>query len=110
MGRGYRALVFTGIVRELGRVAEARPNGSGLRLRIAAPETAAASGVGDSVAVNGVCLTAVAVEDGTIAFDVVSESLERSTLGRLGPEAVDRTASRLHLHRLDRKAAPPLSN
>jgi riboflavin synthase len=79
--------VFTGIVRELGRVEEARRNGSGLRLRIAAPETAAASGVGDSVAVNGVCLTAVAVEDGTIAFDVVAESLERSTLGRLGPEA-----------------------
>jgi len=70
--------VFTGIVRELGTVEEA-----GERLRIRAPETAAATEVGDSVSVAGVCLTAAAAEDGVLAFDVVPETLRRSTLGRL---------------------------
>lgn len=76
--RGYAWVVFTGIVRELGTVEEA-----GARLRVRATETAAATGVGDSVAVNGVCLTTVATEDGVLAFDVVPETLRRSTLGRL---------------------------
>jgi riboflavin synthase len=74
--------VFTGIVRELGTVEEA-----GGRLRIRAPETAAATAVGDSVSVAGVCLTAVAAEDGVLAFDVVPETLRRSTLGRLREQA-----------------------
>jgi riboflavin synthase len=74
--------VFTGIVRELGKVEEA-----GERLRIRAPDTAAATEVGDSVSVAGVCLTAVAAEDGVLAFDVVPETLRRSTLGRLQKRA-----------------------
>jgi riboflavin synthase len=71
-------VVFTGIVREVGTVEEA-----GEKLRIRAPETAAVTGVGDSVSVAGVCLTTVAAEDGVLAFDVVPETLRRSTLGRL---------------------------
>jgi riboflavin synthase len=74
--------VFTGIVRELGTVEEA-----GERLRIRAPETAAAIEVGDSVSVAGVCLTAVAAVDGVLSFDVVPETLRRSTLGRLQERA-----------------------
>jgi riboflavin synthase len=70
--------MFTGIVREVGTVEEA-----GERLRIRAPQTAAVTGVGDSVSVAGVCLTTVAAEDGMLAFDVVPETLRRSTLGRL---------------------------
>jgi riboflavin synthase len=71
--------VFTGIVRELGRV-EAFEGG---RLRVLAPETGGEARPGDSVAVNGVCLTVTDVGDGVMAFDVVAETLARSTLGRL---------------------------
>jgi len=79
--------VFTGIVREVGRVVAARPGGDGLRLEIEAPTTAAATAVGDSVAVNGCCLTAVAVSDGRLAFDAVPETLARTSLGRLAAGA-----------------------
>jgi riboflavin synthase len=75
--------MFTGIVRELGEVEELEPMDAGLRLRVRAPETAHRVGEGDSVSVSGVCLTAVTVDDGVIAFDVVQETLRRSTLGRL---------------------------
>jgi riboflavin synthase len=73
--------MFTGIVRELGRV-EAF---DGSRLVVAAPETAATVGLGDSVAVAGVCLTVVANEDGRLAFDAVPETLSRTALGSLRP-------------------------
>jgi riboflavin synthase len=79
--------VFTGIVRERGRVVAADRNGDGVRLRIAAPQTASSTSVGDSVAVSGVCLTAVAVDDGELAFDAVPETLARTTLGELATGA-----------------------
>jgi len=60
---------------------------AGERLRIRAPETAAVTEVGDSVSVAGVCLSAVAAENGSLVFDVVPETLRRSTLGRLGESA-----------------------
>jgi riboflavin synthase len=75
--------VFTGIIRELGRVAELGSSDSGARLTIEAPATAALTGEGDSVALDGVCLTAVAVENGRISFDAVPETLGRTTLARL---------------------------
>jgi riboflavin synthase len=77
--------MFTGIVRERGRVLAAERNGDGgsLRLRIAAPRTAAETSVGDSISVAGCCLTATAVQDGELEFDVVSESLSRTTLAAL---------------------------
>jgi riboflavin synthase len=79
--------MFTGIVRERGRVVAVERNGDGLRLRISAPETAAGIGIGDSVSVSGCCLTAVAVADGELAFDAVSETLSRTNLGVLGAGA-----------------------
>jgi riboflavin synthase len=81
-----RAIVdrmFTGIVRELGRVEAVEPTGDCVRLRIAAPDTAGGSSIGDSVAVNGVCLTVTEATNGSLAFDAVPETLRRSTLGRL---------------------------
>jgi riboflavin synthase len=77
--------VFTGIVREKGRVVSAERNGGGgsLTLRIAAPQTAAQTALGDSVAVAGCCLTAVSTGDRELVFDVVPESLERTTLREL---------------------------
>jgi riboflavin synthase len=79
--------MFTGIVRELGRVEEVSPDDESVRLRVRAPETAGEARVGDSVAVNGVCLTAVEVADGIVAFDAVVETLRRTSLGRLEPGA-----------------------
>ena len=81
--------MFTGIVRERGRVVSAERNGaqSALRLRISAPKTAAETGLGDSVSVAGCCLTAVAADDGELVFEAVPESLASTTLGDLGEGA-----------------------
>jgi riboflavin synthase len=79
--------MFTGIVREVGRVASLTGGADGVRLEIEAPETAATTEIGDSVALNGVCLTAVAIADGRIAFDAVPETLARSSLERLAAGA-----------------------
>jgi riboflavin synthase len=79
--------MFTGIVRELGTVEDVREEGDGVRLSVRAPATAEGAAVGDSVSVNGVCLTAVGSADGSIDFDVVPETLRRSSLGRLEPGA-----------------------
>jgi len=79
--------VFTGIVREVGRVAAAEDGGDVLRLEIEAPATARATAIGDSVSVNGCCLTAVSVVGGRIAFDAVPETLARTALGGLAAGA-----------------------
>ena len=79
--------MFTGIVRERGRVVSIKGGNGGARLRIAAPQTAAEAAVGDSIAIAGVCLTVVAVQDGGVEFDAVAETLRRSSLGRLAPDA-----------------------
>jgi len=79
--------VFTGIVRERGRVVAAEANGGGVRLRVEARETAAAARPGDSIAVAGCCLTATAVEGGSLEFDAVPETIARTNLGRLGEGA-----------------------
>jgi riboflavin synthase len=79
----YAFRVFTGIVRELGRVVSIDGGEDGARLRIAAPEAAAEAAPGDSIAIAGVCLTVVAATDGEVEFDAVAETLRRSSLGRL---------------------------
>jgi riboflavin synthase len=75
--------VFTGIVRELGSVVEAEEVGGGRALVVRAPETAARTHVGDSVAVNGCCLTATAVDGDAMSFHAVPETIARTTLGAL---------------------------
>jgi riboflavin synthase alpha subunit len=75
--------VFTGIVRERGRLV----GRNGSDLLVEAPETAASTHVGDSVALDGVCLTATDVSDGRIAFHAVPETLGRTTLAALEPGA-----------------------
>ena len=69
--------MFTGIVEELGTVKEARPG----RLVIAARVTLEGARLGDSIAVNGACLTVNALGKGTFAVDVVPETLRRTNLG-----------------------------
>ena len=78
--------MFTGIVRERGRVVSAESNGGGVHLRIAAPETAGAA-LGDSIAVSGCCLTVTAADGETLEFDAVPETIARTTLGGLEPGA-----------------------
>jgi riboflavin synthase len=78
--------MFTGIVRERGRVASMRQEPEGLRLEIDAPETASQLGVGDSVSISGACLTATAVSNGRFSVTAVAETLDRTTLGRLALE------------------------
>jgi riboflavin synthase len=80
--------VFTGIVRELGRVVDAVGDEGGLRLGVHAPATAEALRLGDSVSIDGACLTATEVADGVVAFHAVPETLRRTALRRLGEGAV----------------------
>jgi riboflavin synthase alpha subunit len=78
--------VFTGIVRELGRIASAEGGPDGVGLVVEAPTTASATAVGDSVSINGVCLTAERVDGALVSFRAVPETLARSTLGSLRPD------------------------
>lgn len=71
--------MFTGLVREVGTV---RSLESG-RLTIHAPQLAADAGLGDSIAIDGACLTVVANDGDTFSFDAVPETLARTCLGRL---------------------------
>jgi riboflavin synthase len=71
--------VFTGLVQDLGAVDAVDATPDGVRLTVRTPLTAEI-GEGDSVAVNGVCLTATVVAEGTFAADVMHETLRRSSL------------------------------
>ncbi len=75
--------MFTGIVRELGVVVEAEEAGGGRALLVRAPETASRTNIGDSVAIDGCCLTAAGVDGGAIRFHAVPETVARTTLGDL---------------------------
>jgi riboflavin synthase len=79
--------VFTGIVRERGHLVSRDGDAQGVRLRVDAPETAASTAVGDSVSIDGCCLTATEVSDGRIGFHAVAETIRRSTLAALDPGA-----------------------
>ena len=75
--------MFTGIVETVGRVIARVPRGSLTRFGIEAPEVTAGVRVGDSVAVNGACLTVVTVDAQRLAFEAVKETLDRTSLGVL---------------------------
>lgn len=75
--------MFTGIIEELGRVRGVARRGEGVRLTIEARTVADETREGDSVAVNGVCLTALEPRPDSFAADGSRETLQRSTLGLL---------------------------
>jgi riboflavin synthase len=79
------ALMFTGIIQSTGRVTRSEPCCGDLRFTLVAPgfDTSDVA-LGDSIAVSGCCLTVVAQEGDTLAFDVSNESLALTTLGGLG--------------------------
>jgi riboflavin synthase len=76
--------MFTGLVQDLGRIVSADRNGDGARVTV---QTSLAEELaeGDSVAVNGVCLTATAVGDGSFVADVMNETLSRTSLADIQP-------------------------
>jgi riboflavin synthase len=75
--------VFTGIVEELGTVASVTDLGDAARIVVRGPLVTSDVHAGDSIAVNGVCLTVVDPQGESFAADVMDETLRRSTLGAL---------------------------
>ncbi len=75
--------MFTGIVEELGTVAGVEDQGDALRLTLRAETVLADAGPGDSISVNGCCLTVSSLGDGTWSADVMQETLDKTTLGGL---------------------------
>jgi riboflavin synthase alpha subunit len=75
--------VFTGIVREVGRVTAVEGGDDGVRLVVRAPLMSASLQPGDSLSVSGVCLTAEAVAASDVTLHAVPETLQRTTLGFL---------------------------
>ncbi|WP_280436744.1 riboflavin synthase [Nocardia carnea] len=79
--------MFTGIVEELGEIVACEQLTDSARLTIRGKLVTSDAGHGDSIAVNGVCLTVVDVNDDVFTVDVMGETLRRSSIGGLGPGA-----------------------
>ncbi|MFN8176578.1 MAG: riboflavin synthase [bacterium] len=75
--------MFTGIIRETGRLRSIEPSSGGVALTVEAPRTRPSLACGGSVAVDGVCLTVTALGPSTFRADVVPETLRRTRLGAL---------------------------
>ncbi len=77
--------MFTGLVERMGTVRSVRPAAHGARLEIDAAGWPPRAQSGESIAVDGCCLTLVSAESGSLAFDVVPQTLSRTTLGGWAP-------------------------
>lgn len=75
--------MFTGIVEEKGKVAVIEDQGDAIRLTLDCATVLDGVGLGDSIAVNGVCLTVAEFDDTSFTADVMQESLDRTSLGQL---------------------------
>ncbi len=75
--------MFTGLVRELGRVVSLKRTPEGAQLKIEAPTVSEEASVGDSISVNGVCLTVTEVSGKVLSFDLSHETLRSTNLGQL---------------------------
>lgn len=79
--------MFTGLIEEAGEVRGLAPHGAGWRLRVAAGGMLAMVALGDSIAVNGCCLTVAEIGPGEMIFDLLAETLRVTNLGDLRPGA-----------------------
>ena len=79
--------MFTGLVEEKGKVIALEKLGDSIRMQIGAPVVTADAQLGDSISVNGVCLTVAELGDATFIADIMQESLNRSALGELAPQS-----------------------
>jgi riboflavin synthase len=77
--------MFTGIVEELGTVESLEDQGDAIRLTVRGPLVTSDAGLGDSISVNGCCLTVAASGTDTFTADVMHETLAKTSLGALGP-------------------------
>lgn len=77
--------MFTGLIQEVGRII--RVDTTSFLLSIDAPKTAAVSQIGDSIAINGCCLTAVKIDGSRINFNLLQETLHGTNLGKLQPNS-----------------------
>ncbi|MDO8446856.1 MAG: riboflavin synthase [Deltaproteobacteria bacterium] len=77
--------MFTGIIEAVGEVKGVRGNDKGISLQIPIPESFDDIKIGDSISVSGVCLTAKVINGGTFSADVSSETISRTTFGRIKP-------------------------
>lgn len=77
--------MFTGLVREVGEVGWLRKTDQAIQLLIKAEQTSHRARIGESIAVNGCCLTVVTHRENNVMFDLLEESLERTNLGDLKP-------------------------
>lgn len=80
--------MFTGLVESLAEVAAVVPEPPGVRLLIREPRIAAGAKIGDSISLNGCCLTVVSIEGDSLAFQAGEETLSRTNLGELKPGGV----------------------
>ena len=85
--------MFTGLIEEVGRVVATRANDHGTKLEIAAPRTAREARTGESIAVNGCCLTLTSRRGDRLSFDLLEETIGRTNLKKL------RQNNRLNLER-----------
>jgi riboflavin synthase len=79
--------MFTGLIEEVGQIRWIRVTERSTQLRVAAPEIGGTLRPGDSVAVNGCCLTATSIHDGELTFDLLEETLARTNLRNLKAES-----------------------
>jgi riboflavin synthase len=79
--------MFTGIVEELGTVVALENQSDALRLSVRGPLVTSDASLGDSIAVNGVCLTVASLDGEVFTADVMRETLDKSSLGALAPQA-----------------------
>jgi len=77
--------MFTGIVEELGTVESLEDQGDAVRLTVRGPLVTGDAGLGDSISVNGCCLTVATRDEGTFTADVMQETLTKTSLGALEP-------------------------
>ena len=75
--------MFTGLIEEIGTVRSIRTGHGRAELRLAAPHVAPGTHIGDSIAVNGCCLTVTSVQDEELSFDLLEETISRTNLGTL---------------------------
>jgi riboflavin synthase len=79
--------MFTGIIEELGTVETLEDQGDAIRLTVRGPLVTGDAGLGDSISVNGCCLTVATRDEGTFTADVMHETLAKTSLGALEPGA-----------------------
>lgn len=79
--------MFTGLIAETGRIVSVTPTPGAMRIVVSAPTLTSQLKTGDSIAVSGVCLTALDIHDATFAADLAAETIARTSLSRLTTES-----------------------